>query len=226
MAISRIQQEGLYLTWDPPLDELVLRLKSFGPTISAKYLGSALRQASEPAEKALRANVQKLGKVTGNLRRAIGTKVKRYTRTGNAVALIGFAAVPGRRVPEGGDAKSAFHAGLIEFGTEERVTKGGSIASSFRNNNSRRKGFKIVQQPRSKGGRVRRMFKPAVTRPKYPVAFFARAANGDPVRLGRTRAYAPIKQAWQQTRAECQSKLTDALYDAIINASRDLFSPT
>lgn len=224
MAISRIQQEGLYLTWDPPLDELVLRLKSFGPTISAKYLGSALRQASEPAEKALRANVQKLGKVTGNLRRAIGVKVKRYTRTGNAIALIGFAAVPGKKTPPGGDAKSAFHAGLIEFGTAERTAKG-AIASSYKNNSSRRAGFKIIQQPRMKGGRAKRMFAPAVTRPKYPVAFFARAPKGDQVRLGRTRAYAPIKRAWEQTRSACQSKLTDAMYDAIINASRDLFAP-
>jgi hypothetical protein len=216
----------LYLKWDPPLDELVLRLKSFGPTISAKYLGSALRIASEPAEKALRSNVEQLGKVTGNLRRAIGTKVKKYTRTGNAIALIGFAAVPGKRVPEGGDAKSAFHAGLIEFGTAERTTKNGSIASSFKNTSSRRSNFKVIQQPRAKGGRSRRMFKPAVTKPKYPVAFFARAAKGDPVRLGKTRAYAPIKRAWEQTRSQCQTLLIDAMYDAIINAKKDLFSPT
>lgn len=224
MAISRIQQEGLYLTWDPPIDELAKRLKSFGPTISAKYLGSALRKASAPAEKALRANVAELGKVTGNLRRAIGVKVKRYTRTGNAVALIGFAAVPGKKTPPGGDAKSAFHAGLIEFGTKERTAKG-NIASSFRSNSARRAGFKIIQQPRAKGGRQRRMFKPAVTKPKYPVAFFARAAKGDTVKLGRTRAYAPIKRAWQQTQSQCQSLLADAMFDAIRNASRDLFAP-
>lgn len=224
MAISRIQQEGLYLTWDPPLDELAKRLKTFGPTISAKYLGSALRKASAPAEKALRSNVAELGKVTGNLRRAIGVKVKRYTRTGNAIALIGFAAVPGKKTPPGGDAKSAFHAGLIEFGTKERTAKG-AIASSFKSNSSRRAGFKIIQQPRMKGGRQRRMFKPAVTKPKYPVAFFARAAKGDAVKLGRTRAYAPIKRAWQQTQSQCQSLLTDAMFDAIRNASRDLFAP-
>jgi hypothetical protein len=224
MAISRIQQEGLFLQWEPPLDELVKRLKTFGPTISSKYLGSALRIASEPAEAALRANVKGLGKVTGNLRRAIKTKVKRYTRTGNAIALIGFEAVPGRKVPKGGDAKAAFHAGLLEFGTAERFTKNSSIASSFNANQARRAGFKIVQQ-KARGGNAKRMFKAAVTKPKYPVAFFARAAAGDRVRLGRVRAYAPIKKAWEQTRAQCQAKLTDALYDAIINASRDIFAP-
>lgn len=225
MAISRIQQEGLYLEWKPPIGELANRLKTFGPAISAKYLGSALRKASAPAEKALRSNVAERGRVTGNLRRAIRVKVKRYTRTGNAVALIGFEAVPGRLVPKNGDDKSAFHAGLIEFGTSERKTKNGNIASSFRNNNSRRAGFQIIQQPRSKGGRQRRLFKPAVTKPKYPVAFFAKAAKGQSVSLGRTRAYAPIKRAWQQTRAQCQSLITGALNEAIVNASRDLFAP-
>lgn len=223
MAVSRIQQEGLYLTWDPPLDEFVKRLKTFGPVISAKYLGSALRKASEPAEKALKSNVASLGKVTGNLRRAIGTKVKRYTRTGNAVALIGFAAVPGRKVPPGGDAKSAFHAGLIEFGTNERRAKG-SIASSFKNNASRRANFQIVQQ-RVKKGMSRRIGIRPKTKPKYPVAFFARTYNGTPVSLGKTRAYAPIKKAWQQSRSQCESLLTDALSQAIINAQKDIFAP-
>jgi hypothetical protein len=224
MAISRIQQEGLFLAWEPPIEEFVKRLQTFGPRISAKYLGSALRQAAAPAEKALRANVAERGRVTGNLRRAIKTKVKKYTRTGNAVALIGFAAVPGKRVPKDGDSKSAFHAGLIEFGTSERTTKKSSIASSFRNNNSRRANFKIIQQPSRKGGKKKTMFKPAVTKPKYPVAFFARAPKGDVVRLGRVRAYAPIKKAWQQSRAQCQSILTDALSQAIENASRDIFA--
>lgn len=223
MAVSRIQQEGLYLTWQPPLDEFVKRLKTFGPRISAKYLGSALLKAAAPAEKALRANVAERGKITGNLRRAIKVKVKRYTATGNAIALIGFAAVPGKKAPPGGDGKSAFHAGWLEFGTKERKTKG-NIASSFRNNSARRAGFKIIQQPRSKGGRDRRLFKPAVTKPKYPVAFFSRAAKGDVVQLGKTRAYAPIKRAWQRTQSQCQGILVDALSVAIVNASRDLFA--
>lgn len=224
MAISRIQQEGLFLQWDPPLDELTKRLKTFGPSISAKYLGSALRKAAVPAESALKANVNQLGKVTGNLRRAVTTKVKRYTNTGNAIALIGFKAVPGRRVPEGGDDESAFHAGLIEFGTKNRTTKKGSIASSFYANQARRSNFKIVR-PKYKKGMMRRIGTRAVTKPKYPIAFFARAPNNAVVNLGRTRAYAPIKRAWQQSRSQCQTLLTDALYDAIINASKDIFAP-
>jgi HK97 gp10 family phage protein len=223
MAVTRIQQEGLYLVWEPPIEELAKRLKSFGPTISAKYLGAALRKASEPAEKALKANVAKLGKVTGNLRRAVKSKTKRYTRTGNAVVLVGFEAVPGKKVPPGGDEKSAFHGGLIEFGTGDRKAKG-SIASSFRANNTRRAGFKIVQ-PRYKKGRSRRMGIDPVTKPKYPRAFFARAINGTAVELGKTRAYAPIRRAWEQSRSQCQSLLTDAMYDAIENARKDLFAP-
>lgn len=224
MAISRIQNEGLFLEWTPPLDELVKRLKTFGPSISAKYLGSALRKAAAPAESALKANVGQLGRVTGNLRRAVKTKIKRYTNTGNAIALIGFEAVPGRRIPPGGDAKSAFHAGLIEFGTANRTTKKGNIASSFLANQSRRANFKVIQ-PKYKKGMMRRIGTRAVTKPKYPIAFFAKAAANEVVNLGRVRAYAPIKRAWQQTRSQCQTLLTDALYDAIINASKDIFAP-
>lgn len=218
------KDDGLFLEWEPPLEELVARLRTFGPRLAAKYIGSAVKKAAEPAQQALRANVDALGRVTGNLRRAIKTKIKRYTRTGSAVALVGFEAVPGKRVPENGDNKSAFHAGLIEFGTKERKTKVANIASSFKNNNSRRAGFTIVQQKYKKGGRRQRMFKPAVLKPKYPVAFFARAAKGDTVNLGRVRAYAPIKKAWQQSRTACQSILEESLYVAIEMASRDIFA--
>jgi len=219
-----VKDEGLFLEWEPPLEELVARLRTFGPRLAAKYIGSAVKQAAEPAEKALRANVGALGKVTGNLRRAIKTKVKRYTRTGSAVALVGFAAVPGKKVPPGGSNEAAFHAGLIEFGTKERKTKVANIASSFKNNNTRRAGFTVVQQKYQKGGRMRRMFKPAVLKPKYPVAFFARAAKGSTVSLGRVRPYAPIKRAWQQSRTACQAVLEESMAVAIEMASRDTFA--
>jgi hypothetical protein len=221
--ISRTRQEGLFLAWEPPIEELRQKLLTFGTQISAKYLGAALNTASEPALRALKAEVKKRNKVTGNLARAVVSKVKRYPRTGNAIALIGFRAVSGRRVPEGGDDAAAFHAGLLEFGTKERTTRG-VYASSFRSKSSRRSNFTVVQAKR-KGKNARRMFKAAKTKPAYPRAFFTRAAAGETVRLGRVRPYAPIKRAWEQTRSQCQQVLAGALYDAVINASRDLFAP-
>lgn len=223
MATRRVRQEGFFVEFDPPLDEFVARLKTFGPRLSSKYLASALKKAAEPARDALKANVQKLGKITGNLRRAIKIKDKKYTRTGNAVVLVGFAAVPGKRVPEGGDSQSAFHGGLIEFGTKERFTKRGSIASSFRSKSAKRANFEIIP-PKVKKNRQTRMFAPAKTKPKYPVAFFARAPKGDRVSLGRTRVYAPIKRAWEQSRSRCEGLLTLELETAIQNAAKDIFA--
>lgn len=221
--VSKIQGEGLYLAWDPPTDEIRKRLATFGPRIAAKYLGSALRKAAEPALRGLKAEVKKRGKVTGNLARAVKIKTKLYTRTGNAIALIGFAAVPGKRVPAGGDAKRAFHAGLIEFGTKERTARG-PIASSFFSNSPRRSGFKIIQAKR-KGKNAKKMFASAKTQPKYPKGFFARASKGQPVKLGSVKVYAPIKRTFEQTRSQCQAILAGALEEAVQNAARDIFSP-
>lgn len=221
-SIKRTQGEGLFLEWEPPLNELALKLKTYGPTLAARYLGSALRKAAEPAYSALKSNVKGIGKVTGNLRRAVTLQIRTYRKTGNAVALVGFAAVPGKKVPEGGDKDKAFHAGLLEFGTSERTTRG-TIASSYRSTIPKRAGFKIVQ-PRGARGRVRRMGTRPQLKPKYPVAFFARAMKGERVALGKVVARAPIKKAWEQTQSRCQSLLIDAMYEALENISRDKFA--
>jgi len=227
--MARIAQEGLYADFDPPISELRARLASFGTVISAKYLGAALRKASEPALKALRAEVDKRKKtsVTGNLRRAISTKVKRYSRTGNAVALIGFAAVSGKRVPKEGQGRAkdqAFHAGLIEFGTKNRVTKS-QYASSVYSKTPGRSLFTILPEARAGRGMSRKLFVRPRLKPAYPKAFFKRAKADMVVDLGSTPAYAPIKKAWLASKSQVQQELSKSLEAAIISASRDLFAP-
>ena len=123
--------QEMSVTWNKDIQELRDKLKLFGTSIGAKYLGSALRKAAEPTYAALKAEVKKRGKVTGNLLRSVKIKVKKYSRTGNAVALIGF----------GIEARGG---GLIEFGTKDRKTKS-AFASSFRSKTAGRSGFAIVQ---------------------------------------------------------------------------------
>lgn len=225
--MARIAQDGLYADFDPPISELRDRLKTFGTAISAKYLGAALRKASEPALRALKSEVSKRGKVTGNLARAISTKVKRYTQTGNAVALIGFAATPYKQAPDGGGGRGkdqAFHAGLIEFGTSNRRTKG-PFASSFNSKTPGRSGFKIQQIKKPKRGRSRALFIQPKLSPAYPKAFFTRTYKGGTVDLGSTRAYAPIRTAWNASRSQVEAELRKSIEVAIQNAAKDLYAP-
>jgi hypothetical protein len=228
--MARIAQEGIYADFDPPISELRKRLATFGPVLSAKYLGSALRQASEPALKALKQQVDKRSKasVTGNLKRAISAKVKRYSRTGNAVALIGFAATSGKRAPKDGGRRGkdqAFHAGLVEFGTKNRKTKG-NIASSVFSKSPGRGLFEILPQRRGRGkGASPMLFVKPRLKPAYPKAFFKRAPKGMTVDLGSTPAFYPIKNAWNSSKSQVEQALGKALQTAVKNAARDLFAP-
>lgn len=91
----------------------------------ADILGDALEKALFPAQLRLRENTP--AGPTGNLKRAVNTKIVRYKRDGNAVGLLGYnragkadsAAIgqPGT-VRLGPD--RAFHQWLVEFGTKKR----------------------------------------------------------------------------------------------------------
>ena len=125
----------------PDLKELQRGFRELRPSLSRKYMGAAIRRSLKPAVSALRGNVVR--GPTGNLRRAIASKVKSY-RSGAAVGLVGFVAAGSLKSKSaaGGSVKigkdRAFHAGFLEFGTKDRAIKtssirgGASIASSFR----------------------------------------------------------------------------------------------
>ena len=149
------QNQVVVLFPESEFDDVVEAFKRINRNyVAAKHMGAALRKAIKPGNKALRKNTPR--GPTGNLKRAIATKVVKYWKQdyGWAAALTGY------RRSGTGDAKSfgggsvrvgndrAFHQGFVEFGTKKRRTANGSIASSF----NTRGPFKLeVKESRKRG---------------------------------------------------------------------------
>lgn len=118
----------------PELDNLKRAFDNLRPSLAKKHMGAAIRRSLKPGVDALRSTTPK--GPTGNLRRAIASKVKTYAN-GGAVGLVGYtAAGSGKTKPAAsGTVKKGknlgYHMGFLEFGTKERHTKG-PIASSFK----------------------------------------------------------------------------------------------
>lgn len=204
----------------PELHDLRKQLRQFPNNIAAKHLGSALRKASKPGLNALRSEVRANQKgPTGNLRRAITTKVVTYKKSGNAVALVGFTrAGSGKTSPTAGSVQKgkdrAFHAGFLEFGTRPRYTKR-QIASSY----NRLGPFKI--KPVAKRGKFAGVAR-VQTVPKLPKAFFKRAPRGQRVYLGVTQPERPIATSFKKSAGSIRSELKSGISAAIEKAGKDL----
>jgi len=164
----------------------------------SQKMRSALRYAAKPTFDALTSNVSKVGTKTGNLRRAVNIKAKGYSRSGNAVALVGYiSAGKGTRTQRKAGRTNAYHQHLVEFGTKPRFTKRGSIASSyndFKFRISNRNGMLHTQG--------------------YPSTFFKRARAGHGVQLGRmpvggSFGRPPLKDAFERTKSQIRSRLAD-----------------
>lgn len=205
----------------PELKEVRRNLQSrFSPRITAKFLGAAVKKASKPTETTLKTIVKTHHKkVTGNLYRSITTAVRRYPRTGNAVALVGFTkAGSGKTVPTGGTVQKgkdrAFHAGLIVFGTKMRRTKKGSIASSLKSRGPMRIEETIKRGKRAGQTRIR-------TR-KFPFTFFKRAPKGEKVFLGKVYGTDPLRQALNSSQGQVRQVLRGEMVDIVERAARFL----
>jgi hypothetical protein len=206
----------------PEIASLRAELRKFPSNIAAKHLGAALRKASKPGVAALKAEVRQNQKgPTGNLLRSVATLVKTYKRDGNAVAVVGFtkasksasSSAGGGTVRKGKDL--AFHAPFLEFGTKQRTTKKGSIASSYR----RLGPFEL--KPPAKRGKFAGVVR-VNTSPKYPKAFFKRAPAGQKVNLGQTLAEEPLRTSFKKATGQIRSALRDGVSTAIENAGKDL----
>jgi hypothetical protein len=180
--------------------------------ISARYLGAALRAASKPALKQLRLLTPK--GPTGNLRKSIATKVKRY-KSGNAVALVGYQAAVG-----GGPKTQGFHQGFVEFGTKKRRTKT-RYASTYRSNTEKRQGeFQITTARRGKSaGKIR-------TKP-FPKSFFKVAKAGQQVELGQMpiggrKKAPPVRTAYTRSLPEVRATLEIQMAVRLENALKDV----
>jgi hypothetical protein len=206
----------------PELEQLRAKLRELPPNLQRKYLGAAIRKSLGPGLAALKTTTPK--GPTGNLRRAIASKVKTY-RSGNAAGLVGYvAAGSGKSVSAAGGAvrkgkDRAFHAGLVEFGTKDRATKG-PIASSYRKLGP----FKLKKPTRKQAAAG---FAPVRTTPAYPRAFFKRAPRGFSVALGQMPAGGasgapPVKTAYQRSLGAMRALLPANMATAIENAIKDM----
>ena len=117
------EETGIRITADVPgLEQIRKEFLGLGNLLSAKYMASALKKAAEKGgtKEALKAATPR--GPTGNLRRAIAVKTKRYPRTGVGIAILGFRS--GRKMNEAYDnTKLGYHQGLVEFGTKERFRR-------------------------------------------------------------------------------------------------------
>jgi hypothetical protein len=198
----------------PELDAIRAAFRGLPKNIAAKYMAAALGKAIEPGLRAVKVLTPR--GPTGNLKRAIRKKTKRYTRTGSGVALVGYTAAPRRKASELKSNEKGQHQGFLEFGTKDRRTKG-RIASSF----TRSGPVKISVAKRS--GRI-------ATTPKPPKGFFKAVRKGETVDLGKfpiggKSGKPPIKTAFEQTRATISAGMNKEMTVALNNALKEMASP-
>jgi hypothetical protein len=114
----------------PDLPGLAEQFRLLPKSLASAAIGAAVKRALKPAEQELKRQTP-VGP-TGNLRRGIVTKAKRYSKTGAAVAIVGYRkSGTGKPLKEGSKRRNKAndktgHQFLVEYGSKPRVTKGGA----------------------------------------------------------------------------------------------------
>lgn len=208
----------------PELEEVKAAFRTLPRNIAAKHMGAALNKSIDPGLKLLRTLTPR--GPTGNLRRAIRKKIKRYTGSptsknpakspGAAVALVGYVAPPKKKANQAAANEKGYHGGFLEFGTKERRTEG-RIASSF----SRSGPVKVVVAKRS--GKI-------TTKPKPPKGFVRAVPKGETVDLGRfpiggKGGVPPIKTAFERAQPAIRSAMATELTKSLNYALKEMASP-
>lgn len=211
--------------------------------LQAKHIGAALRKTIAPGVKALRKTTPR--GPTGNLKRAIDMKVRRYTNENNgwAIAIAGYRAagksksssVQGGRVRKGKD--RGFHMGFVSFGTKPRTVKNRkNIASSWNSLGPFLIGFKIGRKKNKKSGLYKKFAKrmrfeaaqKVYTIPKAPKAFFKRGRAGQPVDLGRMpiggkKGQSPLPAAFKMAGPAMNRLLPEEMKKSLEACRREAF---
>jgi hypothetical protein len=205
---------GQAVKFEPSISDVQKAFSEIPKRLAAVHIGASLRRASEPLYNALKGTIRQKHKgPTGNLLRAVTIKVKRYTKDGNAVALVGFAATGKKKVPKSAKKEKgkdrAFHQGFLEFGTKPRSTKK-NVASSFRSQGE----FKIKGQGRGGKGPLR-------TNPRPPKGFFKKVAKGQKVALGAMKAYKPVSGTYQKQQGSLKGRVEREMVKGLDNAAKD-----
>lgn len=195
----------------PDLPLLKESFKALPKNISAKYMAAALGKAIEPGLKALRRTTPR--GPTGNLKRSIRKKTKRYVSSGAGVALVGYTAPPRKKAENLKRNEKGYHQGFLEFGTKKRTAtkksaRGFVIASSYG-----RKQFSVTS---GRGGKLRT--------PKN--SFFKSAKKGENLDLGRMPVGGklgkpPVKTAFESSLPQMRRLLPVEMTLALNRALRD-----
>jgi hypothetical protein len=202
------------IAW-PQLEELQRAFRLLPNNIAAKHMAAALGRAIDPTYKLLRKLTPR--GPTGNLKKAVRKKTKRYPKDGSGVAVAGYTKPPRGKVES--DRKSnerGYHAHFVEKGTKLRQTKKGHIASSYKS----RQPFSIV---RRRSGAL-------VTKPRSPKAFLKGAALGEKVQLGRMpvggrTGKPPIETAYKQTKSKMEQDTRKEMAAGIAKATKEMAGP-
>ena len=114
----------------PDLPGLAEQFRQLPKSLASAAIGAGVKRALKPAEKELKRQTP-VGP-TGNLKRGIATKAKRYPKTGSAVAIVGYRKSGTGKPPKEGTKRrnkasdKTQHQFLVEYGSKPRVTKGGA----------------------------------------------------------------------------------------------------
>ena len=111
----------------PDIPGLADKFLELPASLASAAIGTAVKKALQPAQEKLKQTTP-VGP-TGNLRRGIATKAKRYPKTKTAVAIVGYRKPNSSKPPKAGTkrrnrpADKTQHQLLVEYGTKERFTK-------------------------------------------------------------------------------------------------------
>jgi hypothetical protein len=114
----------------PDVPGLADEFRRLPKSLASAAIGAAVKRAMQPAQEKLKQITPK--GPTGNLRRGIATKAKRYPKTGAAVAVVGYRRPNSSKPPKVGTKRrnrandQTQHQLLVEYGTKERFTKRGA----------------------------------------------------------------------------------------------------
>jgi hypothetical protein len=195
----------------PSIPQLQAEFRKLPLNLQAKHMAAALGRAIVPGVQALKKATPK--GPTGNLRAAVTKKTKRYRKSGTGIALAGYAVVSRGFKSDKNDKKKGNHAHFLEFGTQERFTKRGRIASSL----SKRGKFAIANT----GGKL-------TTDTRF--SFFKSAPKGQFVSTGRmpiggSTGKPPIFTAFKQSESQMKSLVGKEMANALQKAINESLHP-
>lgn len=216
-----------------PLDDVVRGLQALPKDLSLKYQNQALNKASKPGIQALRAQVARIGQVTGNLLASVSSTKRKYTNNKRqipvGVVVIGFRRPTNAQSQQGAESafggtvkrgpNRAYHSHIVEYGSSGRRTPGKTRRINRRRavvGGRIRTVFDTVQDKPSSDRAIMSSFKTRgfTRRANYPIDFIATGS------VAPMPALHPLKKAFQQSEPQMRSLIDIEMRKALSNAIR------